>query len=70
MKAKEEFKELKMKSTAELQKLLIASREKLRGLNFKVAQNQLKNIREVRLLRKKIAKIATLIKLKKTETTK
>ncbi len=67
MKAKEELKELKLKSAGELQKLLNSSREKLRELRFKVSQNQLKNIREVRSCKKKIAKIITLINQKPKE---
>lgn len=64
MKAKEELKELTLKSANELTKLLALNREKLRDLKFKVSQNQLKNIREVRQLKKKIAKIMTLLKNK------
>jgi ribosomal protein L29 len=67
MKAKEELKELKLKSASELQKLLSSGREKLREMRFKVSQNQLKNIREIRAQKKKIAKIITLINLKKED---
>jgi ribosomal protein L29 len=67
MKAKEELKELKLKSAADLQKLLNSNREKLRELKFKVSQNQLKNIREIRSLRKKTAKVLTLINQKNQE---
>jgi len=67
MKAKEELKDLKIKSLAELQKFLNSNREKLRELRFKSSQNQLKNIREIRYLRKKIAKILTLINQKRQE---
>ena len=67
MKAKEELKELKIKSVSDLQKLLSSSREKLRELRFKVSQSQLKNIREVRIYKKKIAKIITLINQKPKE---
>ncbi|MCX6745025.1 MAG: 50S ribosomal protein L29 [Candidatus Parcubacteria bacterium] len=67
MKAKEELKELKLKSVSDLQKLLNSSREKLRELRFKVSQSQLKNIREVRIYKKKIAKIITLINQKPKE---
>ena len=71
MKAKEELKDIKLKSVAELQKILNSSREKLRELRFKVSQNQLKNIREIRSLKKKIAKILTLINQKRqTQTVK
>lgn len=66
MKAKEELKELKLKSETELNRLLVSSREKLRDLRFKVSQNQLKNIREVRMIKKKIAQILTIIKQKKS----
>jgi len=65
MKAREELKELKLKSETELNRLLVSSREKLRDLRFKVTQNQLKNIREVRTIRKKTAKILTILKQKK-----
>jgi ribosomal protein L29 len=64
MKLKEELKELKSKPVTELQKLLASSREKLRDLRFKVSQNQLKNIREVRAIKKKISRILTLINQK------
>lgn len=62
MKAREELKELRLKSESELQRLLALNREKLRDLRFKVSQNQLKNIREIRQLKKKISKILTLLK--------
>lgn len=65
MKDREELKELKLKSESELQRLLASNREKLRDLRFKTSQNQLKNIREMRVIRKKIAKILTLINQKK-----
>ena len=65
MKAREELKELKMKSALELQQLLASSREKMRDLRFRVSQNQLKNIRELRQIKKKIATILTLINAKK-----
>jgi len=55
-------KELKEKSTAELKKLLLDNAEKRRELNFKIANKQLKNVREVRNVRKNIAKIKTILK--------
>ena len=69
MKAKEELKDIKLKSQVELQKILNSSREKLRELRFKVSQNQLKNIRGIRSLKKKIAKVLTLINQKRQEQT-
>jgi len=65
MKVKEELKELKSKSVSELQKLLNSSREKIQELRFKVSQNQLKNVREIRVVKKKNAKILTLLNQKR-----
>jgi ribosomal protein L29 len=56
-----ELKELKKKTAPELQKLLYDSREKLRELKFKDANRQLKNVRELRSLKREIATILTLI---------
>ncbi|MDD5289878.1 MAG: 50S ribosomal protein L29 [Patescibacteria group bacterium] len=56
------IKELKIKSENELKTLLKNEQEKLRELNFKVAQRQLKNIRELRFAKKNIAQISTLLK--------
>ena len=64
MKIKEEIKELKLKPVIELQKLLALDREKLRDLRFKVSQNQLKNVREIRNIKKRIAQILTFMSQK------
>ena len=56
------LKELKLKNTPELKSLLAETREKLRDLNFKLAQDSHKDVREVRETKKIIAKILTLIK--------
>ncbi|MEK9130003.1 MAG: 50S ribosomal protein L29 [Patescibacteria group bacterium] len=58
-------KELKQKSEIELQKLLQESREKLRELRFKVALKQLKKVMEIRRVKKMIARILTLLNIKK-----
>ena len=58
------IKELKPKSKAELTHLLSTEREKLRDLRFKVAQGQLKDVREVREARHTVARIMTLLKSK------
>lgn len=60
-----EFKELKNKTEKELRKLLEESRDKLRNLRFKDANKQLKNVREIRIVKKTIAKILTLININK-----
>lgn len=56
-----EFKELKAKTEKELNQLLNEFRDKLRDLRFKDANKQLKNVREIRVIKKTIAKILTLI---------
>lgn len=56
-----EYKELKEKSSAELESLLKSNREKLRELRFKVAAKQFKNVREVRKLKRTIARILALL---------
>ena len=60
-----EFKELKIKEKKELQQLLIVNREKLRDLRFKDSNKQLKNIREIRVIRNLIARILTLLNKQK-----
>jgi large subunit ribosomal protein L29 len=57
-----ELKELKKKSDADLRKILGDSREKLRDLRFKDANKQLKNVRELRMVRRTIARILTLLR--------
>lgn len=56
------FTELRQKSKTELQKLLKDYREKLRELHFDLAAARLKNVREIRKIRKDIARILTLLK--------
>jgi ribosomal protein L29 len=55
------FKELKDKPKEELKLMLKDEHEKLRDLRFKLAANQLKNVREVRKVKKMIAWINTLL---------
>ena len=55
------FNELKIKTEAELQKLLQESRLQLRELRFKTAADQLKNVREVRRVRQTIAQVMMLL---------
>jgi len=54
--------ELKKKTNKELNKLLIKSKERLRFLRFDLASGRVKNVREIRNLKKEIARILTLIK--------
>lgn len=54
--------ELKQKSQKELQKLLQDKREKLRELRFALASGKVKNVREIRQIKKDIARILTIMK--------
>ncbi|PKM91262.1 50S ribosomal protein L29 [Candidatus Falkowbacteria bacterium HGW-Falkowbacteria-1] len=56
-----DFKELKNKKKSELHALLAKWREELRAFRFKNSNSQLKNIREMRSVRKNIARILTLL---------
>lgn len=60
-----ELKELKKKSEDELHSLLAESREKIRGLRFKDANKQLKNVREIREAKRTAARILTLLNSKR-----
>ena len=53
--------ELRLKPENELQKLLRDSRSKLRSLRFDLASGKVKNIREIRHIKKDIARILTLL---------
>jgi len=54
--------ELKQKSPKELQRILKEDREKLRQLRFNLISGKVKNVREIRMLRKDIARILTIKK--------
>jgi len=56
-------KELQQKSKSELQKILSDDREKLRQLRFDLAAGKVKNVREVRKIKKDIARILTLLRI-------
>jgi len=56
-----ELKELKLKTEKELKQILNESRDKLRDLRFKDANKQLKDVREIRIVKKTIAVILTLL---------
>lgn len=57
------FQELKSKPVAELQKMLAESRQQLRELKFKTASGQLKNVREIRIVRQTIARVLMLLRV-------
>jgi len=54
--------ELRQKSKEELQKLLQDLREKLRQLRFDLVSGKVKNVREIRKIKKDIARTLTLLK--------
>lgn len=56
-----ELKELKNKNEKELRDILSEEREKLRVERFRDANKQLKEVRKLRVLKKGIARILTLI---------
>ncbi len=55
------FKELKQKSANELKMMLKENREKLRGLKFDLASRKLKNVHEISVAKKDIARILTIL---------
>ena len=52
--------ELKQKSKSELQKMLVDCREKSRVLRFDLVAGKVKNVREIRNIKKDIARILTI----------
>ena len=54
--------ELRKKTKSQLKKLLIAKREKLRTLRFDLASGKVKNVKEIRGIKKDVARILTLLK--------
>lgn len=57
--------ELNKKGKAELERLLYEKREELRNLNFGIKLRHSKNVRDIRKLRKLIARINTILNQKK-----
>ena len=56
-----QIKEFQGKSKEDLDKMLVEARAKLRELKFKLASNQLKQVRQVRETKQLIAKIKTAL---------
>jgi len=53
--------EIKQKSKKELEKILHENKEKLRQLRFDLSAGKVKNVREIRQIKKDIARILTII---------
>ena len=62
-----EIKELRNKPVSELLDMLRASEERLRILRFDLVQGKVKNVSQIRTLRKDIARILTVLNLHKHE---
>jgi len=62
------FKELKTKSDKELEEMLNKTRDDLQAIRFKVASKQLKDVREIRVVKKLIAQILTLKKQRENQS--
>lgn len=58
---KQELQQLKSRSHEELQKELTDYNEKLRNLKFDLAAGKVKNVREIRAIKKIIARIITIV---------
>jgi len=61
------IRELRAKSKEELKDLYEELAEKRREFNFKLASNQLKNVRDVRKTRKTMAQILTILNESKSK---
>jgi len=62
------IKELKLKEIPELKQLLNDAKKHLGELGFKVHQGQLKSVREIRVIKKDIARLMTTINTKKASS--
>ena len=58
---KQDIQQLKSKSQAEMQKELSESRTKLRDLKFDLAAGKVKNVSEIKKLKKVVARLSTMI---------
>lgn len=59
------IKELVLKEAPELKAILADLKKQLDDLNFKSHQGQLKNVREIRIIKKDVAKVMTALGSKK-----
>ncbi|MFH1946985.1 MAG: 50S ribosomal protein L29 [Candidatus Magasanikbacteria bacterium] len=65
-----EIQDLKNKSIKELHELLLEKRNKLRELKFQASEKQLKNVTEIKKVRKVVARILTLLNSSKKQDQK
>ncbi len=64
---KKELQELKSKTAGDLAHLAREGSEKLRALKFDLSAGRVKNVNEIRALRKNVARMETFIKQTKNE---
>ncbi len=64
-----DYKEIKMKTTVELATLLQEMLDKHEEQQFKVGERQLKNVRDMRKVKKQIAQIQTELALREDTAT-
>ena len=69
MKQKEKIREFSRLPKQELQRNLSEKRERLRQLRFDLASGKVKNVREIREIRRDIARIMTILKKKNKDLT-
>ena len=69
MKQKEKIREFSRLPKRELQRNLSEKRERLRQLRFDLASGKVKNVGEVREIRKDIARMITIFKKKNKDLT-
>jgi ribosomal protein L29 len=58
---KQDLQQLKSKSKPEMQKELLGSQIKLRDLKFELAAGKVKNVSEIKKLKKVVARLSTMI---------
>ena len=57
-----ELNKLRQKSKSDLEKILNKNKERLRVLNFDLAAKRVKNVKELRKIKKDIARILTVLR--------
>jgi large subunit ribosomal protein L29 len=62
-----EIDQFRQKSIEELQKIVLDNKEKLRQLRFDLLAGKVKNIRQIRKIRREIAVILTILNEKKKD---
>lgn len=55
------IREIRQKSKPEIQRIILDNREKLRQMRFDLAAGKVKNVREIRKIKKEIAQLLTIL---------